>query len=95
MRWQKSTIYIAVQTSPNTPEPVDFEIRMREYMPVDTYSETLKAQNLLFWDALEGTDAHATSFRERQDADDHDDTEFTYGEVALPSFIPLLALAEP
>ena len=58
------TVYIGVYTS-LVDEQVDFTIRMREYMPFDTYSDLMKAQNRIFEEALEGTDAHATSFNER------------------------------
>ena len=64
-RWKTSTIYIAVSNSSKVNEPVDFDIRVREYLPSDTYDETLTCWNTLFWDAFEGTDAHATSFKER------------------------------
>ena len=68
---------------------------MREYTPESTYSETTKAQNEVFDTALEGTDAHATSFSERNTTESHDGTEFTYGEVTFPSFIPLIEFVNP
>ena len=98
VRWKKPIVYVAVMAASGTVEAgetVEFEIRLREYMPLDTFSPALKQQNSIFWDSLEGTDAHATSFKERQATDDHTSKEFTYGEILLPSFIPLLALADP
>ena len=76
-------------------EQVDFTIRMREYMPSDTYSDLMKVQNQIFEEALEGTDAHATSFNERQATESHDGKEFTYGEVLFCSFIPLIEYVQP
>ena len=50
---------------------------------------------MIFETALEGTDAHATSFKERNTTDSHDGKEFTYGEVTFPSFIPLIEFVSP
>ena len=75
-------IYIGVYSASG--EPVAFEIQAREYMPYQTYSEEQKIQSVIFEEALEGTDAHATSFNERQVTEVHDDKSFTYGEVLLP-----------
>ena len=49
----------------------------------------------LFEASLEGTDAHATSFNERNATESHDGTEFTYGEVSFPFFIPLIEFVDP
>ena len=68
---------------------------MREYTTIDTYSESVKAQSNIFDAALDGTDAHATSFKERNATESHDGNEFTYGEVNFPSFIPLLEFVKP
>ena len=64
-KWQNketNQIYVGVYTADSVNEPVDFTVRMREYTPQDTYSESLKVQNTVFETALEGTDAHAVSF---------------------------------
>ena len=80
----KTTVYVGVYSATHINEPVAFDIRVREYMPFDTYNENQKIQSAIFEEALEGTDAHATSFKERQETDVHDDKCFTYGEVLLP-----------
>ena len=68
---------------------------MKEFMPNDCYTDNTRAQNAVFEASLEGTDAHATSFNERNTTESHDGTEFTYGEVSFPFFIPLIEFVEP
>ena len=63
IRWKSfPTVYVGIYNSQSVQEPVDFTIRLREYMPQDTYSENVKAYRTMFESSLDGTDAHAVSF---------------------------------
>lgn len=84
VRWpkdknEKSKVYIAVKNV--VEEDVSFSIQLREYLHSDTYCEKLKSHVSIFDAALDGSDAHALSFAERNISNDHDDKGFTYGEV--------------
>lgn len=76
-------------------DPVTFLINMREYTREDCCTELQKAHACIFEESLAGTDAHATSFKERQATDSHDDNQFTYGEVLLPECTMLLDYVKP
>ena len=76
-------------------ETVSFSIQVREYLPSDTYSEQLKSHASIFDAALDGSDAHAVSFAERNTSGAHDDNGFTYGEVIHSNFLPLLDYVKP
>jgi len=89
------TIYITVANSDLHLQHVDFTIRAREYMPKDTFDTDLKARNDVFFDALDGTDAHATSFKERTETVEHDEIKFIYGEILHSTLLPLLQFVDP
>lgn len=64
-------------------------------MPSDTFNTDLKARNDVFFDALDGTDAHATSFKERTETVEHDAVKFIYGEILHSTLLPLLQFVNP
>ena len=67
-----------------------FSIRLQESIPDPKFGLDIKKKIDLFEETLAGTDAHATSFQERQETTDHDEVEFTYGEVRMAHLLPLL-----
>lgn len=89
-------VYISVFNSdPDKNGPVDFNIRMRDYLPAATYPEDVAQWAKLYDKALEGIDANDTSFQERIGREILTEREFTYGEVNFESFIPMVDFAKP
>ena len=67
------------------------EIKEEDLLPADLREKYLFFENL-FSDLEEASNV---SQKERQRINVLDKTEFTYGEVLFPYFIPLLELAKP
>lgn len=85
--------HIGVYNKSGTPHP--YTLKVTEMRDTEMLPPELLDKYMLFESIFKRTDASQISQNERKRHNVCDKTEFTYGEVLFPYFIPLLELAQP
>ena len=75
--------------------PVDVSIKVRDFSPMDIYSQNVRKRAAIVNSVYLKIDVINESWKERDEKELLGNRDFTYGEARFHSFYPLLKLANP